>query len=244
MKRLNLLLALIFCTAAMFMKTDAWAAPHEHGDSHNFGREDSHHVWHDAEYWHARHPDWVYRYHPEWAIEREEWWRADHEYHPEWFAYPFWQEYPVWGWGEYDRYHTWRSWGWWHEHDRGWFYAHHPEWAEGRPDWMREDRGEHPEWFRSAYWREHSHDWNHPDEGFRRAMDRNSDYQKKHPESPGNETHNGYHPEKIASQPGQRAPKLAPLPGHSQAAYHASPPNSHPNPPSPPSHVAVGSKKN
>ena len=110
MKRLNLLLALIFCTAAMFMKTDAWAAPHEHGDSHNFGREDSHHVWHDAEYWHARHPDWVYRYHPEWAIEREEWWRADHEYHPEWFAYPFWQEYPVWGWGEYDRYHTWRSW--------------------------------------------------------------------------------------------------------------------------------------
>lgn len=175
MKVAKLLLVVIFFTTAIGIGASAIAAPD--------GLRDSHGVWHDAEYWHANHPEWVYRYHPEWAVDRQEWWLADHRGHPEWFNSPYWRRYPVWTYGAYDRGHVWRDAGWWHERDAGWFYAHHPEWAEAHPGWIREDHGRHPEWFHSAYWNEHPRDWNHPGEEYRRELSRNIEYQRSRPAS-------------------------------------------------------------
>ena len=175
MKVAKLLLVVIFFTTAIGIGASAIAAPD--------GLRDSHGVWHDAEYWHANHPEWVYRYHPEWAVDRQEWWLADHRGHPEWFNSPYWRRYPVWTYGAYDRGHVWRDAGWWHERDAGWFYAHHPEWAEAHPGWIREDHGRHPEWFHSSYWSAHPRDWNHPGEEYRRELSRNIEYQRSRPAS-------------------------------------------------------------
>ncbi|MFZ0246658.1 hypothetical protein [Candidatus Binatus sp.] len=174
MKWAKFLLATIFFAAAVGIGTSAIAAD---------GLNDSHGVWRDAQYWHANHPEWVYRYHPEWAVDHRDWWLADHQGHPEWFNSPYWRRYPVWTYGAYDRGHVWRDAGWWHERDAGWFYAHHPEWAEAHPGWIREDHGRHPEWFHSAYWSEHPRDWNHPGEEYRRELSRNIEYQRSHPAS-------------------------------------------------------------
>lgn len=43
-----------------------------------------------------------------------------------------------------DRY--WHEADWWHQHDPGWMYSNHPEWAQDHADW-RADRNNHPEWF-------------------------------------------------------------------------------------------------
>ncbi|MGA7871983.1 MAG: hypothetical protein WCA22_13945 [Candidatus Binatus sp.] len=67
----------------------------------------------------------------------------------------FMQNHPnVWGklagsgrWGAYGPDHNWHEADWWHEHDPGWLYKNHPEWAENHPDW-RADQTNHPEWFR------------------------------------------------------------------------------------------------
>jgi len=149
---------------------------------HGFGAEDSRHVWHDADYWHARHPDWMYSHHPEWAVDRRDWWFADHRDHPGWFSSPFWHSYPIWLWGApYGG--VWRDYGWWHQYHPDWMYAHHPEWAEPYGRWQREDHGRHPEWFRSAYWRDHPRDWANPDKEFwRHEDDRFKKYVKDHPE--------------------------------------------------------------
>jgi hypothetical protein len=129
------------------------------------GLYDSHHIWRDAAYWHARHPDWVYRYHPDWAVSHG-WWESDHLHHPEWFQSSFWHAYPLWTYGAYDQYRVWRSAQWWHSHDPAWLYAHHPEWAAPYSHWVREDYGQHPEWFRSAYWHDHPYSLNHPYERY------------------------------------------------------------------------------
>jgi len=173
MKWVKLLLATIFFTSAVGIGAAAFASP--------YGLSDSHDVWRDADYWHANHPEWVYRLHPEWAVDRREWWLADHRGHPEWFESPYWRRYPVWTYGAYDRAHVWRDAGWWRERDPAWFYAHHPEWAEAHPGWIRYDHGEHPEWFHSAYWSAHPRDWNHPDEEYRRELSKNVEYQHTHP---------------------------------------------------------------
>jgi hypothetical protein len=68
----------------------------------------------------------------------------------------------------------------WRERDPAWFYAHHPEWAEAHPGWIRDDHGRHPEWFHSAYWTEHPRDWNHPDEEYRKELSRNVEYERSH----------------------------------------------------------------
>jgi len=109
----------------------------------------------------------VYRYHPEWTVERVDWWRVDHERYPEWFLWPFWVQYPLWTFGAYDEYHVWRDVYWWHARDPVWVYTHHPGWVEPYPIWMRADHARHPEWFRSAYWQKHPHDWRSPDEAYR-----------------------------------------------------------------------------
>ncbi len=185
MKMAKLLLVVIFFTTAIGIGTSAIAAP--------WGLKDSHGVWHDAEYWHANHPEWVYRYHPEWAVERQEWWLADHRSHPEWFGSPYWRRYPVWTYGAYDRGHVWREAGWWRERQPAWFYAHHPEWAEPYPRWIREDHGRHPEWFHSSYWSEHPRDWNHPDVEYRRNLSRNIEDEHSHPASAGASNHHEYY---------------------------------------------------
>jgi hypothetical protein len=184
MKGAKFLLAAIFLVIVVGIGAPAIAA--------NDGLKDSHGVWRDADYWHARHPEWVYRYHPEWAVDRQEWWLADHRDHPEWFESPYWRRYPVWTYGTYDRGHVWRDAGWWRERDPAWFYAHHPEWAEAHPGWLREDHGMHPEWFHSAYWNEHPRDWDHPDEDYRRELSRNVEYQRSHPADIAN-SHDYYH---------------------------------------------------
>jgi hypothetical protein len=242
MKLPKLLFAVTFCTAAIFIIT-ATRAPLGSSDSDRFGQYDSHHVWHDAEYWHSHHPDWVYRYHPEWAVEHEEWWRIDHERHPDWFRNPFWQAHPVWRYGDYDRSHIWRSYRWWHEHNPEWLYAHHPEWAETRPHWIRDDHSRHPEWFRSAYWHEHAHDWNHPDQAFRRDLSRNLVFQKTRQQTPGNARYNA-HRAQIARQPWQTASKRLSRPTPNSPPSHANAPSMHSNPPSRPSAGRAAEKKN
>src|SRR5208282_5675236 len=72
-----------------------------------------------------------------------------------------------------DSHGVWRDADYWH--------AHHPEWAEAHPGWIRDDHGRHPEWFHSAYWSEHPRDWNHPYEEYRRELSRNIEYQHSHP---------------------------------------------------------------
>lgn len=216
-----------------------------------YGLADSHHVWHDSQYWHERHPDWVYRYHPEWAVERQEWWELDHEQHPDWFMSPFWEQYPVWTYGDYDDNHVWHYAGWWHERNPAWFYAHHPGWAEVYPGWMRRDHEGHPEWFRSAYWQEHRHDWNHPDEAYRHTLERSNDYQKEHAreqrpqESGGREVRAG-----LAANPNREAAGIGAHPQGqgmtaSNSGFHQAPtqPTFHAPAPSAPniSHAASGS---
>ncbi|MGD0074686.1 MAG: hypothetical protein ABSD31_10140 [Candidatus Binataceae bacterium] len=210
MKTARLLSALIFCTTIFI------AAP---GMAQRYGHADRKGVWRDAGYWHANHPEWVYRYHPEWVVEREEWWQADHERHPEWFAYPFWAEYPVWTYGAYDEHHVWRYAGWWHRHDPAWFYANHPRWAEPYPGWIRADHGRHPEWFRSAYWHEHPRDWNHPEAKFNQVVSRNARAKL------GGKTIVDYLPPHGPTGP--KPPNHPPNQlGVNKPAVHASPPNS------------------
>jgi len=79
--------------------------------------------------------------------------RRFREQHPDLQA--FMQNHPnVWGklsnsgrWGAYGPDHSWHEADWWHEHDPGWMYKNHPEWAENHPDW-KADENAHPEWFR------------------------------------------------------------------------------------------------
>lgn len=140
------------------------------------GIEDSHHIWHDSEWWHHNYPDWMYSHHPEWAVAHRDWWFYDHQYHPAWFWAPFWQAYPIWLWGAPYHDGVWRDFGWWHQWHPDWLYLHHPEWAEARADWLRADHGMHPEWFHTNYWREHPHDWNHPDENYHRYATTREDF--------------------------------------------------------------------
>lgn len=133
----------------------------------HYGMADSHRVWRDSGYWHDHYPGWVYRYHPEWVVDEPDWWQADHYAHPEWFDYPFWHEYPIWQYGAYDQYHVWRYADWWHARNPEWVYLHHPEWAGAHAEWLRMDHGAHPDWFRSGYWHDHPHDWDHPDSFYR-----------------------------------------------------------------------------
>ena len=181
MKGVRFLLATILFAFTIGLTMTAFASD---------GMNDSHGVWHDSAYWHERHPEWVYRYHPEWAVDHEDWWMADHRDHPGWFNYPYWHRYPVWSWGAYDRDHVWRGYGWWHEHDPGWFYEHHPEWAENHPYWIRDDHFRHPDWFHNAYWREHPHDWNHPEEAYHRDVNRYVESEHEHPETYAAQGHN------------------------------------------------------
>jgi hypothetical protein len=215
MKGVKFLLATILFAIAVGIGTSAIAED---------GLNDSHGVWRNSEYWHANHPEWVYRYHPEWAVERQEWWEADHRGHPEWFGSPYWRRYPVWTYGAYDRGHVWRGAGWWRERDAGWFYAHHPEWAEPYPRWIREDHGRHPEWFHSAYWNEHPRDWNHPGEEYRREVSRNVEYQQSHKASAANAYgHENYHGGSAVNEHRNfaAAPYHPPTSQYHAPAYHA-----------------------
>ncbi len=94
----------------------------------------------------GRNPDLIYN-------------KAWRERHPD--LESFMQQHPnVWGkmpnsgrWGAYGPDHSWHESDWWHDHDPGWMYKNHPEWAENHPDWKGDEHG-HPEWFR------------HPEEAF------------------------------------------------------------------------------
>src|SRR5882757_1234539 len=72
------------------------------------------------------------------------------------------------GWGDYDDHHEWRDADWWHDHDRGWMYRHHPEWVENHPNW-RHDDGDWDDahaWHDRNWWNENHRDWverRHPD---------------------------------------------------------------------------------
>lgn len=80
----------------------------------------------------------------------------------------FMQSHPgVWGklqnanrWGDYDDSHEWHESDWWHEHNRSWMYAHHPEWAENHLEWRDEgDFDDHHEWHERQWWNDHHPDW-------------------------------------------------------------------------------------
>jgi hypothetical protein len=162
---MNRKLYLILSVSLLMISSPAKSIAHV--GSERYGLADSHHVWRDPGYWHDHDPMWVYRYHPEWAVDEPGWWEADHMSHPEWFEYPFWQEYPIWQYGAYDQYHVWRYADWWHARNPEWVYLHHPEWAGAHAEWLRADHGAHPDWFRSDYWRDHPHDFDHPDSFYR-----------------------------------------------------------------------------
>jgi hypothetical protein len=42
-------------------------------EHHGWGDYGDHHEWHDADWWHAHSPGWMWEHHPEWA-----------EHHPHW----------------------------------------------------------------------------------------------------------------------------------------------------------------
>lgn len=210
MEGAKLLLATILLTAVVGIGTLAAAED---------GLKDSHGVWHDSAYWHENHPEWVYRYHPEWAVDHRDWWLADHNRHPEWFGSPYWRRYPVWTYGAYDRGHVWRDAGWWRERDPGWLYAHHPEWAEAHPGWLREDHSRHPEWFHSAYWHDHPRDWNHPDEAYRKELERNVEYQRSH-NAEYADHHENFHEGEHAGIGSAEHRNAATAHFHAPAAYH------------------------
>lgn len=162
MNRNKLLLAISIAaiTLSLSLVPRVGAAP-------RYGLADSHHVWRDAAYWHSHNPAWVYRYHPEWVVDQPGWWVYDHQYNPDWFNWPFWQEYPVWEYGAYDRGRVWHYAYWWRSRYPDWLYRYHPEWAAAHAEWLREDHAAHSGWFNSPYWRDHPRDWNHPDAFYR-----------------------------------------------------------------------------
>lgn len=57
-------------------------------------------------------------------------------------------------WGAYGPDKQWHEADWWHEHDPGWMYQNHPEWAKDHRDWD-EDREHHPGWFKHEEHQEH-----------------------------------------------------------------------------------------
>jgi hypothetical protein len=95
------------------------------------------------------------------------------EKHPDLRA--FMQNHPnIWGklpdngrWGAYGPDHDWHEADWWHQHDPGWMYSNHPEWAQNHPDWRGDgDFDEHHEWHDRDWWHDHHPDWvdkHHPD---------------------------------------------------------------------------------
>jgi len=92
--------------------------------------------------------------------------RAWRERHPD--LREFMQNHPqIWGklpgnerWGGYGPDRSWHESDWWHEHDRGWFYSHHPEWAENHPEWRDEgDFDERHEWHDRDWWHDRHPDW-------------------------------------------------------------------------------------
>jgi hypothetical protein len=46
----------------------------------HIGDYDSHHVWHDADWWHQHDPDWVAKHHPDWIKQHPEWKPHDHNH--------------------------------------------------------------------------------------------------------------------------------------------------------------------
>jgi hypothetical protein len=86
--------------------------------------------------------------------------------HPE--LQGFMQDHPdIWGklrnnghWGAYGPDHQWHEADWWHDHDRGWMYENHPEWAENHPDWRGDgDFDENHDWHDRGWWNDHHPDW-------------------------------------------------------------------------------------
>jgi len=76
-----------------------------------YGDWDTHHVWHDARWWHDNHPAWVWHHHPEWVR-----------------VYPNWRALD----GDFDEHHVWHDRGWWFDHRPDWVRAHHRDWVRWR----------------------------------------------------------------------------------------------------------------
>ncbi len=74
------------------------------------GEYDNQHQWHDADWWHKKHPNWSNKHHPEWA-----------KHHPEWRND-----------GDFDDQHHWHDRDWWVQNRGDWVREHHPDWWESR----------------------------------------------------------------------------------------------------------------
>jgi len=70
------------------------------------GDYDSHHKWHDANWWFHNNPDWISQHHPEWIRTNTAWRQG----------------------GDWDDHHHWHPRTWWLSHDRDWVKRNHPDW--------------------------------------------------------------------------------------------------------------------
>ncbi len=109
------------------------------------GEYDNQHQWHDADWWHKKHPNWTNEHHPEWARRHPEW-RND---------------------GDFDDEHHWHDADWWHKKHPNWSHKHHPEWARNHPEWLNDgDFDDQHQWHDRNWWLENRGDWvreHHPD---------------------------------------------------------------------------------
>jgi hypothetical protein len=149
MKHLKIMSAVLIVLFAMAMKPSSAAAQFYHEERLDHFLDGHPEVKGELE----RNPNLIYN-------------RGWRDHHPE--LRQFMQNHPnVWGkmegsnrWGAYGPNNEWHEADWWHDHDRGWFYKNHPEWAENHPEWRDEgDFDEHREWHDRDWWHDHHPDW-------------------------------------------------------------------------------------
>jgi hypothetical protein len=78
----------------------------------------------------------------------------------------------VWNWllgfGAQDNRNQWHDAYWWHQNNRQWFYANHPQWVGFDPQWQNQD-GDYDNqhsWHDAYWWHQNNRDWfysNHPE---------------------------------------------------------------------------------
>jgi hypothetical protein len=98
MRRLLLAAAFAAVTAGLPMARPVLAAP--------LGAYDSHHQWHDANWWFRNQPNWVGSHHPDWVQAHPEWRRA----------------------GDWDEQHQWHTKTWYVHNRHDWAAHNHPDW--------------------------------------------------------------------------------------------------------------------
>jgi hypothetical protein len=93
---LKLRLFMVAVISAGFLAAVPYVQAEEH---HGIGDYDTHHQWHDENWWRDHEPKWVQKHHPDWLAD-----------------------------GDWDKNHHWHDRAWWKAHDPKWVSEHHHDW--------------------------------------------------------------------------------------------------------------------